>query len=231
MPTMEKWMEHGDMPVMNRPETLRGQVESFLREAIMNGRFAPGERLVERELCEMLQVSRPPLREALRRLEAEKLVVIVPHKGPAVASLDTREAKELYALRALLEGFAAQEFARLASDEQIRDLERAVCDLHAQAKNPDRRALLVSKSKIYDVLLGGSGNSLISEVLQGLLSRINLLRATSFSRPERLAESLAEIDELVTRIKARDSEGAKEIAQQHIKNAESAALGMLDTNE
>ena len=222
-------MEHGEMPVMSRPEILRGQVEGFLREAIMNGRFAPGDRLVERELCEMLKVSRPPLREALRRLEAEKLVVIVPHKGPVVASLDIREAKELYALRALLEGFAAQEFARLASNEQIEALERAVKDLNAQAKNPDRRALLDSKSKIYDVLLGGSGNRLISEVLQGLLFRINLLRATSFSRPERLAESLAEIDELVARIKARDGEGAKEIAQQHIKNAEAAALGMLDT--
>ncbi|MCF5053306.1 FCD domain-containing protein [Pseudomonas syringae] len=224
-------MENEEMPVMGRPETLRGQVETFLREAIMNGRFAPGERLVERELCELLQVSRPPLREALRRLEAEKLLVIVPHKGPVVASLDIREAKELYALRALLEGFAVHEFARLADAAQIKALERTVKELHAQAKIPNRRALLVAKTKIYDVLLGGSGNRLINEVLQGLLSRINLLRATSFSRPERLAESLAEIDEMVSRIKARDAEGAREAAQLHIKNAENAALGMLESND
>lgn len=224
-------MEEVEMPVMGRPETLRGQVETFLREAIMNGRFAPGERLVERELCELLQVSRPPLREALRRLEAEKLLVIVPHKGPVVASLDIREAKELYALRALLEGYAAHEFARLADEEQIAALERTVKDLHEQAKIANRRDLLVAKSKIYDVLLGGSGNRLINEVLHGLLSRINLLRATSFSRPERLAESLAEIDELVARIKARDADGAREVAQLHIKNAEQAALGMLQAKD
>lgn len=216
--------------VMSRPETLRGQVEATLREAIMNGRFAPGERLVERELCEMLQISRPPLREALRRLEAEKLVVIVPHKGPVVASLNPQEARELYALRALLEGYAVHEFARLATDDQIKALEKAAKDLRAQAANPDRRALLIAKSKIYDVLLGGSGNRLIDEVLHGLLSRINLLRATSFSRPERLKESLAEIDELVARIKARDADGAREIAHLHIKNAECAALGMLEAN-
>jgi DNA-binding GntR family transcriptional regulator len=221
-------MSKEDMPVMSRPETLRGHVESFLREAIMEGRFAPGERLIERELCELLQVSRPPLREALRRLEAEKLVHIVPHRGPVVASLEAGEAKELYALRALLEGFAAHEFARLASDAQIKALGQAVKNLHAQSTKSDRRALLVAKSKIYDVLLGGSGNSLINEVLTGLLSRINLLRATSFSRPERLAESLAEIDQLYELIKARDAEGAQRMATLHIKNAETAALEMLE---
>nr|WP_198747427.1 GntR family transcriptional regulator [Pseudomonas putida]MBI6885029.1 GntR family transcriptional regulator [Pseudomonas putida] len=223
-------MSRNEMPVMSRPETLRGHVESFLREAIMNGQFAPGERLVERELCELLQVSRPPLREALRKLEAEKLVVIVPHRGPVVASLDIAEARELYALRALLEGYAASEFARLASSKQIAQLETAVKNLHKQASNPDRRALIEAKSKIYDVLLGGSGNRLITEVLHGLLTRINLLRATSFSRPERLHESLAEIDELLQRIKERDGEGAQRLATLHIKNAESAALDMMESS-
>lgn len=220
-------MARDDMPVMSRPETLRGHVESFLREAIMNGRFVPGERLIERELCEMLAVSRPPLREALRKLEAEKLVVIVPHRGPVVASLDIKEARQLYALRALLEGFAAHEFARLASDREITAMEKAVKNLHKQAANPDRRALIQAKSKIYDVMLGGCGNQLITEVLHGLLTRINLLRATSFSRPERLHESLAEIDELLERIKQRDSEGAQKMATLHIKNAENAAMEML----
>ena len=226
-------MEFESMPVMNRPETLRGQVESFLREAIMNGRFAPGERLVERELCELLNVSRPPLREALRRLEAEKLIHIVPHRGPVVASLDATEARELYALRALLEGFAAHEFARVATDKEIAALEKTVGTLHqvANKATPDRRALLIAKSKIYDVLLSGCGNSLITEVLQGLLSRINLLRATSFSRPERLSESMIEIDKLLAFIKARDSEGARKMATLHIKNAEIAALEMLRSND
>ncbi|MBC3478015.1 GntR family transcriptional regulator [Pseudomonas taiwanensis] len=223
-------MGRDDLPVMSRPETLRGHVEGFLREAIMNGRFAPGERLIERELCDYLKVSRPPLREALRKLEAEKLVVIVPHRGPVVASLDMAEARELYALRGLLEGFAAHEFARLATTKEITALEKAVKNLHKQASNPDRRELIEAKSKIYDVLLGGCGNRLITEVLHGLLTRINLLRATSFSRPERLHESLAEIDELLERIKERDSEGAQRMATLHIKNAENAAMEMLESS-
>lgn len=221
-------MGRPDLPTMSRPETLRGHVENFLRKAIMEGRFAPGDRLVERELCEILQVSRPPLREALRKLEAEKLLVIVPHRGPVVARLDVKAARELYAMRGLLEGFAAAEFARLATDEQITALESAVKKLHKQSATPDRRKLIDAKSRIYEILLGGCGNQLITEVLGGLLTRINLLRATSFSRPERLRESLAEIDDLVMRIKARDSEGAQQVAIRHIKNAENAALQMMD---
>jgi DNA-binding GntR family transcriptional regulator len=226
---MGETMSREGMPVMTRPETLRGQVESFLREAIKNGRFRPGERLVERELCEMLQVSRPPLREALRRLEAEHLIEIVPHRGPVVASLNVTEARELYALRALLEGFAAHEFAIHASDVQIASLEKAVKQLHTQSSDTDRSALIEAKTRIYDVLLAGCGNHLISDVLQGLLTRINLLRLTSFTRPERLRESLVEIDELLRLIKARDAEGAQRTATQHIKNAEAAALEVLNT--
>lgn len=217
-------MDLSDMPVMNRPETLRGQVESFLRDAIMDGRFVPGERLVERELCELLRVSRPPLREALRRLEAERLIDIIPHRGPVVAKLDAREAQELYTLRALLEGFASSEFARLADAHQIAALGQSIENLHLVALTADRQALLSAKSKIYDILLEGCGNRLIKEVLVGLLSRINLLRATSFSHPDRLPASLAEIDELFARIKARDAEGAQRQAVLHIKNAEKAAL-------
>jgi DNA-binding GntR family transcriptional regulator len=102
-----------------RPETLRHQVEHVLRQAIVSGRLAPGARLIERELCESLSVSRTSIREALRRLEAEKLVRIVPHKGPMVAVMTRQEASELYAIRGLLEGFAAAGFTRHADDASV----------------------------------------------------------------------------------------------------------------
>lgn len=98
---------HNDMlPLLNRPDSLRGQVVQTLREAITNGRFIPGEKLVERELCEMLEISRTSLREALRQLEAEKLITTKLHRGPTVAVMTREDAKDLYAIRALLEGYA-----------------------------------------------------------------------------------------------------------------------------
>lgn len=225
-------MAQTEAPTMTRPESLRGQIENFLREAIMSGRFKPGERLVERELCELLSVSRPPLREALRRLEAEKLVEIVTHRGPVVASLDIEEARELYAVRAMLEGYAAREFATRATDEQISQMGEKVRALKAVSLEelPDRKTLISAKAQIYEVMLANCGNRLIGEILNGLLTRINLLRATSFSRPQRLAESLDEIERLYSLIQQRDAHGAQEMAITHIQNAENAAMEVVSSH-
>src|SRR6202012_4843761 len=129
-----------------RPETLRHQVENVLRQAIMSGRFAPGARLIERELCETLGVSRTSVREALRKLEAEKLVRSVPHKGPVVAVMSKPEASELYALRALLEGFAAYEFARLADDRAIARFGEAAKELRAEATARNQAGVLRART-------------------------------------------------------------------------------------
>ena len=86
-----------------RAETLRSQIENTLRDAITTGTLAPGARLVERDLCERMGVSRTSVREALRRLEAEKLVQILPHKGPIVATMTKQKASEVY-LAVLFEG-------------------------------------------------------------------------------------------------------------------------------
>jgi len=212
-----------------RPETLRHQVENVLRQAIMSGRFAPGSRLIERELCESLGVSRTSVREALRRLEAEKLVRSVPHKGPTVAVISREEAAELYALRGLLEGFAAREFARLADDAAIARFGEVAKDLRAKALAQDHDAVLKAKTELYDVLLGNCGNGLVKEVLTSLYSRVNLLRATSLMHPDRLPGSLREIDKLYKALKARDADAAQAAARLHVANAEKAAMRMLET--
>ncbi|WP_176053673.1 GntR family transcriptional regulator [Paraburkholderia caribensis] len=210
-----------------RPETLRHQVENVLRQAIMSGRFAPGARLIERELCESLGVSRTSVREALRKLEAEKLVRSVPHKGPIVAVISQQEASELYALRGLLEGFAAHEFARLASDAAIAQFGEAAKELRTQAMAQDQAGVLKAKTALYEVLLDNCGNALVKEVLNSLYSRVNLLRATSLMHPDRLPSSLREIDKLYKALKARDADEAQALARLHVANAEKAAMRML----
>lgn len=213
--------------VFEKPATLRARVEEFLRASIMEGRLKGGERLREQELCEQLAISRSTLREALRTLEAERLISIEPHRGPSVLRITEKAARDLYALRALLEGYAAHEFARLANDADIERLRKAVDALHRHGKGNNKPGLLAAKRDFYDVLLGGCDNDLIRDMLPNMLSRINLLRATSFSRPDRLPESLAEIDHLFERIRARDPQGAQAAAQNHIANAQRTALDEL----
>lgn len=210
-----------------RPEGLRTHVEKFLREAIMEGQFLPGERLIERELCEMLGVSRSSLREALRQLEAEKLITMRLHRGPTVAIMSREEAIELYAVRAMLESYAVHEFTGLASDTMVARLGQAVQALHLQAKMADRKALLAAKAAFYDIILSGCGNRIVKEMLLGMLTRINQLRSTSFSQTDRLRQSLQEIDGLFSLIQQRDAKAAQEAARQHIVNAQQAALAVL----
>ncbi|MBU7435817.1 GntR family transcriptional regulator [Paraburkholderia fungorum] len=214
-----------------RPDTLRSQVENTIRDAIMAGRFRPGARLVERDLCERLGVSRTSVREALRKLEAEKLVTIIPHKGPMVATISADEVQDLYALRGLLESFAAREFARVASDEAIAEFGAAAKELRAQATAGSRDGVLKAKSRLYDVLLSNCGNALISEMLNSLYSRINLLRATSLMAPDRLSISLKEIDRLYKALKARDADAAEAAAKLHVSNAQAAVMKVLAAME
>lgn len=221
--------------MLTRPLSLRNHVEQFLREAIMTGRLSAGEKLVERELCELLNVSRTSLREALRQLEAEKLIVNKLHQGPSVAVVTLKDAQELYAVRALLESYAVQLFTQQATDAQIDAqidaLGDAVESLHAAGSTSDRKQLVQAKERFYDVILSGANNHLIREMLTGMLARVNLLRATSLSQSERLPVSLEEIRRLFKLIQQRDAQAAREAAYNHVLNAQKAALAVLEAQD
>ena len=153
-----------EIPALQRPDTLRHKVEKHLRDAILSGRLLPGQRLVERELCEAMGVSRPSLREALRRLEAERLVEIVPHKGPTGAAVSDREARELYELRVVLESFAARSFAERAPEASLKALRAELKSLRESAGTPGTTDLLKAKERFYAILLAGCGNAVVADV-------------------------------------------------------------------
>lgn len=215
-----------DLQIRWEPATLRLQVEEKLRTAIASGRFRPGERLVERELCGLLGVGRTSVREALRQLEAEGLIVTIPHRGPAVATVGLDEARQLYDARALLEGFAGRMAATVATPEQIEQLRQAVDGLDAAARG-DGAGLIEAKTLFYRRLLEACGNEVVRQLLTVLHNRITLLRRTSMTQPGRLPRSLAEIREISERIAARDPEGAERACVTHIRNAAAVALAVL----
>lgn len=227
------------MPAMLKPvhvESVRARAEDCLRDAITSGQLRAGAKLIERELCEGMGISRPLLREVLRRLEAEKLIVLIPHRGPVVASISIAEARDIYGLRRLLESHAAEQFALLASEAEIKRLAAAVARLGSAARKRSSAEVLKAKTEFYAVLLSGARNALIQETLQGLLSRISLLRGTSLMLPERLPISLEEIQALLACIQARDAAGARRMAEVHLRNAEEAAVrvlaaGLADTSQ
>lgn len=214
-----------------QPTTLRFEVEKYLRQAIITGQYKSGERLIERELCELLKVSRASLREALRTLEAEKLIFITPYRGPVVATINKKEAEDLLALRALVEGFAAKEFAKRATNEQIQELGKALKAMLNEASSKNQQKLVKAKAHFYDVLLGGTENDLLAEMHFSLLRRGSLLRNTSIDRPERLSHALEEIQELYECIAKRDPELSQKAAEKHVRGIERFALSAFEDIE
>jgi DNA-binding GntR family transcriptional regulator len=163
------------------PRTVQQATVDKLRLAIFSGLFQPGSRLVESQLCEQLGVSRPSLREALRSLQAERLIEIVPNKGPSVPSLSWEDATGIYEVRELLEVEAAGRCASRISPAQLEELEKALLAFQAAASSNDSMAQVTTPRDFYSIILGNCGNPILEEVHRGLLARISFFRGRSMS--------------------------------------------------
>ncbi|HVJ52320.1 MAG TPA: GntR family transcriptional regulator [Aliidongia sp.] len=209
------------------PMPVRRQVENRLREAIVSGRFLPGEHLSDRVLCETFGTSRSVVREAVRLLEAEGLVVQLPHRGPFVAELSPSEATEIYEVRAALEALAGEGFAVRASDEERAALRAVYEELARATPEAARGGLLDIKRRFYEILTRGSRNAYAARMLDQLLNRNSQLRATSLSSPTRLPQTIAEIGRIVEAVERRDAEGAAQACRDHVRQAASVALRII----
>ena len=206
---------------------VRSQVVEMLRAAITGGQFTPGQRLVEKELCDLMGVSRPSVREALRQVESEGLIVTVPNRGPIVPQLSARDVASIYEVRGALEALAAQLFAASASDEQVKELDSAVTRLEAAYKSGDLETIVHAKRIFYDVLLEGCGNNILPTLFRTMNARITQLRRVSLSSPKRATVSLREIRAVLRAIKQRDPEAAFKASLHHVKQASKVALASL----
>ncbi|QCI69431.1 GntR family transcriptional regulator [Phreatobacter stygius] len=220
-------MENMNLQIPRHAATLRLLVEERIRSAIASGHFKPGQRLIERELCEQIGVGRTSIREALRQLEAEGLVNTVPHRGPEVSSITYDEARQLYQVRGLLEGFAGRNFAEQGSEAEIAALGAAVERFAAAAAGTERGELIAAKTHFYAVLMDGAGNMFIKQMLTLLHNRITVLRVTSMTQAGRLADSVAEIRDIYEAIRTRNGPAAAEACQIHIERAAKIALAVL----
>lgn len=210
---------------------LRQQVVDHLRQAIIEGRLAPGARLTERELTEMMRVSRTVVREALRQLESEGLIAIIPNKGPVVRALTLAEAKDLYQIRAVLEGLAARLFTEHASAEQVKRLSAALDVVVKSYAGGDAQQVLDTKNRFYDVLFEGAGSETLSSMLNTLHARIWRWRALGLSHPERSAqrskESVRNLRAMLVAIRKRDPDAAEQVTRDEAHRAAAEVMRLL----
>jgi GntR family transcriptional regulator, trigonelline degradation regulator len=219
--------EETTLSVLKQAAPIREQVVANLRRAIIGGRFQPGDRLIERELCELMGVSRTSVREALRHLEVEGLVENVPNKGIIVGILTSSEAEDIYQVRAALEGLAGALYAERATAEDIATLRQAMQAIEEAYQRAEEETLLRAKNQFYDVLLRGCGNTIIAPLLLSLHDRVAFLRSLSLSQPGRPAKSVEEVRRIFQAIEQHDPEKAAVACREHVQNAANAALAGL----
>lgn len=213
------------MRVERTPAPVRAQVLDNLRQAIIERQFAPGQRLIERELVELTGVSRTSVREALRELAAEGLVTAIPNKGTVVASVSAEEARQLYEVRSALEALAGRLFVQHATQAQRTALLKALQRIERLAAKG--APILAAKDGFYEVLFEGGGNDALRTVVAGLHARVSLLRWLSLSVPGRSAESLKEMRAIVDAVLRDDAEAAAQACSRHVEEAGRVGLQAL----
>ncbi|HHY19102.1 MAG TPA: GntR family transcriptional regulator [Firmicutes bacterium] len=205
-------------------QPLRDLVFEALREAIINGTLKPGERLMEVQLAEEMGVSRTPVREAIRKLELEKLVVMVPRKGAYVADISKTEIAEVFEIRRALEGLAAQLAADRATDDQLETLERYLFRISEAIDKGDLEATIMLDTEFHNELYQAANNERLGEMINNLREHIQRYRSTSLAHPGRMKQALSEHRRIVESIGKRDATLAKKLAEEHIINAENSLM-------
>ncbi len=222
-------MERRLFPItLDNYKPLREIVFETLREAIINATLKPGERLMEIQLAEELGVSRTPVREAIRKLELEGFVVMVPRKGAYVADISMKDIADVFELRAALEGLAAGLAAERITEEELERLERILVTIGECVSNNDLEKLIEVDTEFHDILFKASRNERLVQIVSNLREQIQRFRKASLSTPGRMKYALEEHKKIVEAISERNVELAQTLAREHIENAENSMLALLN---
>jgi DNA-binding GntR family transcriptional regulator len=196
-----------------------------LADAIRDGELAPGTRLREEDLAATLQMSRTPVREALRQLQAEGLLEQDAQRGMAVARLDHQMMTELYLMRDVLEGTAARLAARHASEAEVAVL-RDLVDVEAKL-GKESRNLARHNQRFHEALYLAAHNRYLLKTLNALRDAMALLGETTYAAPGRAKTALAEHRAIVEAIASGDPAAAEAAARAHIQGAQRTRIRML----
>lgn len=190
------------------PKTLRELATDQLRRAIVTQHFSPGDHLVERDLCTELGVSRTSIREALRYLESEGLVVRTASRGLVVSSVTPDEARQIYEIRAAIEPAMALLFTERATARDLQDLEAAAQRIISTSRSKRITDNVSALDGFYAVVMRGADNDTARRILQGLHGRMAYLRAITFMRAsdDHRAETITMIEAMVAAALKRDGQ-------------------------
>jgi len=206
------------------------RVYELVREWIAVGQLRPGERLSEEDLARRTGVSRTPVREALKRLEAEGFVQVIPYRGVVVAEPSVDEVADLCVVRDVLEELAARLAAQSVSEVELMALEQVQAEFEAAAARGDVEKMVEENIAFHEAIWRASRNRVLVQQLRQLRDRIFAHIATAYVVPARREESCQEHREILAALRARDPERAAEAVRNHFRRAEAARLRLLQSS-
>jgi DNA-binding GntR family transcriptional regulator len=206
-----QWSNSMKRKPIERHQTLREKILETIREAILRGALKPGEKVAEPELAERFGISRTPIREAFRQLESEGYLTVIPRKGAVVTALSERDVEEFYAIKSILEGYAARMAASNLSGKDIDRLEAINDRLEQLASVGDVKTFFRVHNEFHELFIRAAGNEKLLELIGQLLMKFNRLRMASLSLPGRMEISVNEHKKILEAFKSNDGEKANQL--------------------
>ena len=212
--------------------TLGGRVYHRIREAILNGTYKPDEELREIAIGKALGVSRTPVREALRQLELEGLVYIIPNKGAYVKGITAEDVRDIYMIRSRLEGLSARLAAEKITPQQLADLEEVIYLAEYHAANGHYEKVFEMDSKFHELLYEACGSRQLHHLLSDYHHYVQQVRKLSVTKEVRAGQSTHELLMILEAIRERDTDKAEELARAHVANTiHSIQMSGIDMDE
>ena len=209
-------------------QPLREVVCESLRDAIRRGVLKPGERLMEIQLSEELGVSRTPVREAIRKLEQEGYVIMMPRRGTYVATMSIRDINEIFEIRTALESLSNGLAAERITEEELEHLQRLLVIIGGYIKENDIEKIVDTDIEFHDLLYHAARNTRLVGIISNLRDQLTRFRTLSMSYPGRLEATLEEHREIVEAIAQGNVEVARKAAEKHMENSEKTLLQAMD---
>jgi len=211
-------VDFDESPVISRTGLLRSKVFSQIEDAILTGKYAPGDGLTEMRLSEEMKVSRTPIREALRQLELEGLVEYVPSKGIVVTGIAWQDIEDIYEIRMRIEGLAASRAAENITDEELKELKDVVDLTEFYVNKEDVEHLLSLDNQFHDIIFKASKNRQLTHMLKLFRNYVKRARNESLIYPGRSAKVYTEHKNIYLAIKEHNPTLAEEQYAIHMKN-------------
>lgn len=216
---------------MNEYLPLRDVVYNTLRQAILRGELKPGERLMEIQLANKLGVSRTPVREAIRKLELDGLVLMIPRKGAEVADISEKSLRDVLVVRKALEELAVQLTCEKIGKAQIMELKEAAEEFKKILKSSDVTQIAEADVRFHDVIYMATDNQKLIQLLNNLGEQMYRYRVEYLKRPEVYPQLVEEHEEIIRQIEKREKEQAAEIVCRHIDNQVEAVMNVIRTKK